>query len=40
VNKLTGIGMCSGSAMPKAGGELSAAQVDVIRAWIGARAAP
>ena len=37
--KLTGVGMCSGSVMPKAGGELSAAQLDVIRAWIGAGAA-
>jgi hypothetical protein len=40
VNKLTGVGMCSGSVMPKAGGELSAAQIDVVRAWIGAGAAP
>jgi hypothetical protein len=34
LNKLTGIGMCSGSIMPKADGVLSAAQLDVIRAWI------
>jgi hypothetical protein len=34
VNKLTGSGMCSGSVMPKAGGELPAAQIDIIRAWI------
>jgi hypothetical protein len=40
VAKLTGVGMCSGSVMPKAGSELSAAQIDVIRAWIGAGAAP
>jgi hypothetical protein len=32
--------MCTGSVMPKAGGELSPAQIDVIRAWIGAGAAP
>lgn len=40
VAKLTGVGMCSGSVMPKMGGELSAAQIDVVRAWIGAGAAP
>jgi hypothetical protein len=40
LNKLTGVGMCSGSVMPKAGSELSAAQIDVIRAWIGSGAAP
>jgi hypothetical protein len=40
VNKLTGVGMCSGSVMPKAGSELTAAQIDVIRAWIGSGAAP
>ena len=40
VAKLTGVGMCSGSVMPKAGSELSAAQIDVVRAWIGAGAAP
>jgi hypothetical protein len=34
INKLTGVGMCSGSVMPKMGGELSAAQIDLIRAWI------
>lgn len=39
VNKLTGVGMCSGSVMPKAGGELAPAQIDVIRAWISAGAA-
>lgn len=33
VNKLTGIGMCNGSAMPKSGG-LAPAQVDLFRAWI------
>ena len=40
VAKLTGMGMCSGSVMPKMGGELSAAQIDVVRAWIGSGAAP
>jgi hypothetical protein len=40
VAKLTGMGMCSGSVMPKAGSELSAAQIDLVRAWIGAGAAP
>ena len=40
VAKLTGVGMCSGSVMPKMGGELSAAQIDVVRAWIGSGAAP
>jgi hypothetical protein len=40
IAKLTGIGMCSGSVMPKAGSELSPAQIDVIRAWIGSGAAP
>lgn len=40
IAKLTGVGMCSGSVMPKAGGELTAARIDVIRAWIGAGAAP
>lgn len=34
LNKLTGAGMCSGSVMPKTGGELSAAQIDQFRAWI------
>jgi hypothetical protein len=38
--KLTGVGMCSGSIMPKAGSELPAAQLDVMRAWIGSGAAP
>ena len=34
INKLTGVGMCSGSIMPKADGALSQAQLDTIRAWI------
>ena len=33
-NKLTGIGMCSGSQMPKAGSSLPAADLAKIRAWI------
>jgi hypothetical protein len=33
VNKLTGVGMCSGSQMPLTG-SLSSSQVDQIRAWI------
>jgi hypothetical protein len=38
INKLTGTGMCAGSVMPKAGSELSSAQIDVVRAWIGSGA--
>lgn len=41
VNKLTGVGMCSGSRMP--GGsypDLTPAQLDVVRAWIGSGANP
>ncbi len=34
INKLTGVGMCAGSVMPKMGGELSAAQIALIRGWI------
>ena len=34
VNKLTGVGMCSGSAMPFTGGPLPTAQLDLIRTWI------
>jgi hypothetical protein len=34
VNKLTGVGMCSGSQMPKGGSALTAAQIDTVRAWI------
>jgi hypothetical protein len=33
MNKLTGVGMCSGSKMPKGPG-LSAAQIDQVRSWI------
>ncbi len=34
INKLTGVDMCAGSVMPKAGGELPKAQIDLIRGWI------
>jgi len=34
MNKLTGIGMCSGTQMPKTGSPLPAAQLDLMRAWI------
>jgi hypothetical protein len=34
VNKVTGVGMCSGGIMPKMGGELTTAQIAAIRAWI------
>jgi hypothetical protein len=34
VNKLTGVGMCSGSQMPKGKGALSASDIDTIRVWI------
>jgi hypothetical protein len=34
MNKLMAVDMCSGSVMPKMGGELSPAQIDVVRAWI------
>jgi hypothetical protein len=40
VNKLTGVGMCSGSQMPKAGGGLSVSELDIIRAWISSGAKP
>ena len=40
VNKLTGVGMCSGSQMPKAGGGLSVSDLDVIRAGIYSGAQP
>lgn len=40
MNKLTGVGMCSGSKMPKTGPGLSNAQLDQLRAWIGSGAAP
>lgn len=33
-NKLTGVGMCSGSQMPKRGQSLPADELDPIRAWI------
>jgi hypothetical protein len=34
MNKLTGVGMCAGTVMPKAGSPLPAGQVDLFRAWI------
>lgn len=40
VNKLLGAGMCFGSQMPKAGGGLTAAELDIVRAWILSNAAP
>jgi hypothetical protein len=33
INKLTGVGMCSGSQMPLTG-SISSSQIDQIRAWI------
>jgi hypothetical protein len=38
VDKLTGIGMCSGTLMPKAGEPLPQAQLDAITSWIRAGA--
>lgn len=40
VNKVLGSGLCSGSRMPKMGSGLTAAQLDVLRAWILSGAAP
>lgn len=40
INKLTGSGMCFGSAMPKAGGGLTQGELDIVRAWILSNAAP
>jgi hypothetical protein len=34
MNKLTGIGMCSGTQMPSRGVSLPQAQIDLIRNWI------
>jgi len=34
MNKLTGFDMCSGTAMPKTGSSLSAAELNTISAWI------
>lgn len=34
INKLTGVGMCIGSQMPKADAALSASDIDTIRTWI------
>ena len=38
INKVTGVGLCSGSKMPKTGSGLGATQVDTLRAWIAAGA--
>lgn len=35
VAKLTGVGMCSGSVMPKGDPPLSSSEIELIRAWIG-----
>ena len=40
VNKLTGVGMCLGSRMPKGEPPLTAAQLDTVRAWIATGASP
>ena len=34
LDKLTGVNLCSGSVMPKAGGKLPQSQIDLVRAWI------
>jgi hypothetical protein len=34
VNKLTGVGMCNGTQMPKTGQSLSKAELDAINGWI------
>lgn len=38
INELTGVGLCFGSRMPKGGSPMSSANLDVLRAWIGAGA--
>ncbi len=40
VNKLSGVGMCSGSIMPKMESQFTAAQLDTVRAWIASGANP
>lgn len=40
MNKLLGSGMCFGSQMPKAGGGLTTAELDTVRAWILSNAPP
>jgi hypothetical protein len=40
INKLTDVGICSGVRMPRNRPPLSAAQIDLVRAWIAAGAAP
>lgn len=34
INKLTGVGMCSGNQMPARGSSLPTSQIDLIEAWI------
>jgi hypothetical protein len=34
VNKLTGVGICTGTQMPKTGSSLPAAQIAIISGWI------
>jgi hypothetical protein len=34
MNKLTGIGICTGTQMPKTGGALPSAQIALISGWI------
>jgi len=34
INKLTGVGMCNGTQMPKIGTSLPTADLDAIRSWI------
>jgi hypothetical protein len=40
INKLTGVDMCAGLPMPRGRDPLSAAQIELIRAWIAGGAAP
>jgi hypothetical protein len=34
VNKLTGVDLCAGTQMPKAGSSLSLSEIDLVRGWI------
>jgi hypothetical protein len=34
MNKLTGVGICTGTQMPKTGSNLAQAQLDTISSWI------
>jgi hypothetical protein len=40
INKLTGVGMCSGLRMPRGRTPLTDGEIDLVRAWIGSGAAP